>query len=144
MDLVRPDSPALATTSATPRVANNNDAPLRRDTFEKRMAIEVSVVRDLTSLRAIESEWRALAGQGPSALFRGPDWLIPWWLAYHNTLHAELHVLVGRATEEDAAVKSGEIVCLAPLYGRTIKVALLDTRELRMMGDAGPRPPSLD
>src|SRR6185503_10069061 len=27
---------------------------------------------------------------------------------------------------------------------RTVRVALLDTRELRMMGDAGPRPPSLD
>ena len=33
---------------------------------------------------------------------------------------------------------------LAPFYRRTVKVALLDTRELRMMGDAGPRPPSLD
>jgi GNAT superfamily N-acetyltransferase len=33
---------------------------------------------------------------------------------------------------------------MAPLYRRTVKVALLDTRELRMIGDAGPRPPSLD
>ncbi|MBA3454012.1 MAG: GNAT family N-acetyltransferase [Deltaproteobacteria bacterium] len=105
------------------------------------MAIDVSVVRDLTALRAIEGEWRALAGQGAGALFRGPDWLLPWWHAYHNTLHAELHVLVGRATDGEA---EGEIVCIAPLYRRTVKVALLDTRELRMMGDAGPRPPSLD
>ncbi len=36
------------------------------------------------------------------------------------------------------------MVALAPLYRRTAKVALLDTREVRMMGDAGPRPPSLD
>src|SRR5205823_5325151 len=56
-----------------------------------------------------------------------------------------LHVLVGRSTEDDATgTKTGDIVCLAPLYRRTVKVALLDTRELRMMGDAGPRPPSLD
>jgi len=108
------------------------------------MAIDVSVVRDLTALRAIESEWRELAAAGPGALFRGPEWLIPWWLAYHNTLHAELHVVVGRATEPDAHAKAGDLVLLAPLYRRTVKVALLDTRELRMMGDAGPRPPSLD
>ncbi|HEU0032473.1 MAG TPA: GNAT family N-acetyltransferase [Kofleriaceae bacterium] len=109
------------------------------------MAIDVSVVRDLAALRAIESEWRALATSGGGALFRGPDWLLPWWHAYHATLGAELHVLVGRATENDASgVVAGEIVCLAPLYRRTVKVALLDTRELRMIGDAGPRPPSLD
>ncbi len=110
------------------------------------MAIDVSVVRDLTALRALEAEWRTLASTGPGALFRGPDWLIPWWLAYHNTLAAELHVLVGRATETDPSTntKPGELVCLAPLYRRVIKLALLDNRELRMMGDAGPRPPSLD
>src|SRR5262245_33775615 len=135
-----------STTSAPTDVANSNAQALaRRDTFEKRMAIEVSVVRDLTALRALESEWRALAGSAPGALFRGPDWLLPWWLAYHNTLAAELHVMVGRATEADSAGTAvGDIVFLAPLYRRTIKVALLDTRELRMMGDAGPRPPSLD
>lgn len=135
-----------ATTTTTPGVANSNaQALVRRDTFDRRMAIDVSVVRELTALRALESEWRTLAGAGPNALFRGPDWLIPWWLAYHNTLAAELHVLVGRATEPDATgTQVGDIVCLAPFYRRTIKVALLDTRELRMMGDAGPRPPSLD
>jgi GNAT superfamily N-acetyltransferase len=70
---------------------------------------------------------------------------LPWWLAYHNTLAAELHVMVGRATEPDSTgTQVGDIVFLAPLYRRTVKVALLDTRELRMMGDAGPRPPSLD
>jgi len=135
-----------ATTSTTKSVANSNaHALVRRDTFERRMAIEVSVVRDLTALRALEPEWRVLAGTAPGALFRGPDWLVPWWLAYHNTLHAELHVMVGRATEPDGAgTQVGDMVLLAPFYRRTIKVALLDTRELRMMGDAGPRPPSLD
>src|SRR5262245_11758508 len=125
MDPGRPDQ---TNSSSTLPVANSNaPALVRRDTFERRMAIDVSVVRDLTALRAIESEWRELASAGPGALFRGPEWLIPWWLAYHNTLHAELHVLVGRATEPDATAKAGDIVCLAPLYRRTVKVALLDT-----------------
>lgn len=108
------------------------------------MTVDVSVVRDLAALRSLEPEWRELAALGPSGLFRGPDWLIPWWLAYHNTLHAELHVLVCRAAESDQGAKRGDLVCLAPLYRRTVRLALLDSRELRMMGDAGPRPPSLD
>jgi L-amino acid N-acyltransferase YncA len=109
------------------------------------MAVDVSVVRDLAGLRAIEAEWRALALSGSGALFRGPDWLIPWWQAYHATLAAELHVIVGRATESDGAtIRAGDIVCIAPLYRRTVKLALLETRELRMIGDAGPRPPALD
>jgi GNAT superfamily N-acetyltransferase len=146
MDHVGRSLTVEATTSSTTDVANGNaQGSARRDSFEKRMAIDVSVVRDLTALRALEPEWKALAASGPGALFRGPDWLIPWWLAYHNTLGAELHVMVGRATEADSnGTAVGDIVCLAPLYRRTVKVALLDTRELRMMGDAGPRPPSLD
>jgi GNAT superfamily N-acetyltransferase len=117
----------------------------RRDNVAPRMAVDVSVVRDIAALQAIDAEWRALAGLGTGALFRGPDWLIPWWQAYHATLGAELNVLVGRATEADVSgTRAGDLVCLAPLYRRTVKVALLDTRELRMIGDAGPRPPALD
>src|SRR4051812_26978126 len=86
---------------ATRGVADGNvvhvDKPAARHAnVAKRMPIEVSVVRDLAALRGIESPWRELASTGAGALFRGPDWLIPWWGAYHNTLAAELHVLVGR------------------------------------------------
>ena len=109
------------------------------------MALDVTVVPDTAARHAIEAEWRALAGLGTGALFRGPDWLIPWWQAYHATLCAELNVVVGRAAEDDSTgTRAGDLVCLAPLYRRTVKVALLDTRELRMIGDAGPRPPALD
>lgn len=128
------------------RVADGNAPSLeRRDNVATRMAVEVSVIRDMNALRAMEAEWRALASAGGSGLFRGPDWLIPWWQAYHATLNAELYVLVGRAAEaEPGGAAAGDIVCIAPLYRRTVKVALLDTRELRMIGDAGPRPPALD
>ncbi len=135
----------------TPDVADGNTGSLQHAQVRhgnlagKRMAIDVSVVRDLPTLRAIESEWRALATSGTSTMFRGPDWLLPWWHAYHNTLHAELHVLVGRSMEPDSSgVAVGSIVCMAPFYRRTVKIALVNTRELRMIGDAGPRPPSLD
>ena len=121
-------------------------APPWRASVPQRMAIEVTVAKDLDALRAIESEWRALAAAAGNTLFRGPDWLLPWWSAYHATLSASPFVLIGRSTEADAAtgVTIGDIVCIAPLYRRTVKVALLETHELRMIGDAGPRPPSLD
>src|ERR1041385_7626703 len=112
----------------TQGVADDNAPSVeRRDNVAPRMAVDVSVVRDIAALREIESEWRALASVGSGGLFRGPDWLIPWWQAYHATLAAELYVIVGRTTEADATgVAAGEIVCLAPLYRRTVKVALLD------------------
>jgi len=101
------------------------------------MTIELSLIRDLEALRALEPEWRALAQAGGSgALFRGPDWLIPWWLHYHATLGAHLHVVIGR--------EDGKLVALAPLYTRIVKMAVIEGHELRLMGDAGPRPPALD
>jgi GNAT superfamily N-acetyltransferase len=100
------------------------------------MSIEVTVVRDADQLTAIEAQWRALARSSGSELFRGPAWLIPWWHAYQRALGAELHVVCGRV--------DGELVLLAPFYLRTTKVALLELSELRLMGDAGPRPPALD
>jgi GNAT superfamily N-acetyltransferase len=128
-------------------VAERNALGDAHDSFvAKRMAIDVSVVRDLHGLRALEPAWRALAaGGGAGALFRSPDWLLPWWHAYHNTLGAEPYTLVGRTTEADASgLAAGDVVCIAPLYRRTVKVALIDTREIRLMGDAGPRPPAYD
>lgn len=101
------------------------------------MSVEFSVVRDLVALRDLAPAWRELAAVGgPGALFRGPDWLLPWWQHYREVLDAELHVMVGR--------QDGELVCLAPLYERTNPRSLPKARELRMMGDAGPRPPALD
>src|SRR5258706_11004647 len=116
-----PARPAGTPPTATD-VANGNALGVApRATFARRMAMDVVVVRDLTALRGLESEWRALAATGPGVLFRGPDWLIPWWLAYHNTLHAELHVLVGRESAGSEANVAGQLVALAPLYRRTVK-----------------------
>ncbi len=101
------------------------------------MTLELSLIRDVEALRALEPEWRTLALAGGSgALFRGPDWLMPWWLHYHGALGAQLYVVIGRS--------EGKLVALAPLYTRTVKMAVIDGHELRLMGDAGPRPPALD
>jgi GNAT superfamily N-acetyltransferase len=100
------------------------------------MTVEFTVIKELSALVELEGPWRELARLGGSgALFRGPDWVLPWWHAYHQMLAAELCVLVGR--------EDGALVCLAPFYVRTTK-ALVEVRELRMLGDAGPRPPALD
>lgn len=101
------------------------------------MSLELTLIRTLSELRSLEDEWQALAKRGGSAtLFRGPTWLIPWWHAYHQVLGAELHVYVAR--------DEGELVLLAPLYAREARHGVVKVRELRLMGDAGPRPPSLD
>jgi len=101
------------------------------------MSVEFTVVRDVSGLRELEPAWRALAAAGGAgALFRGPEWLLPWWHAYREVLGGELHVMAGHA--------DGALVCLAPLYLRVNARALTKVRELRMMGDAGPRPPALD
>ncbi len=95
-------------------------------------AIELTVIRDIAALHELVPAWRTLAG---GARFRGPDWLLPWWHAYQHALDAELYVIAGRL--------AGELVCVVPLYTRTVK-SVLDVRELRLMGDAGPRPPALN
>src|SRR6185295_13057712 len=127
----------MAVNEATPSAdtADGGAPALRcRVRLAQRMAVDVSVISDMAALRAIEPEWRALAGitgsgssggpggSGPTAvpassgggLFRGPDWLIPWWQAYHATLGAELYVVVGRSSDADASgLGAGEIVCIA-------------------------------
>lgn len=108
------------------------------------MPVDFSVIRDLSALRELEPAWRALAqGGGAGALFRGPEWLLPWWHAYHQVLGAELHVMVGVAKDEKGAA-DGDLVCLAPLYMRSAGLPIARACEIRMMGDAGPRPPALD
>ncbi len=108
------------------------------------MSVDFTVIRELAALRDLEPSWRELAqAGGAGALFRGPEWLMPWWHAYHKILGAELHVLAGVATDERGAA-NGELVCLAPLYQRTARLPIARVAEVRMMGDAGPRPPALD
>lgn len=102
------------------------------------MTIELTLMTDVAELSAIRDAWTELASYGNNgALFRGPDWLIPWWHAYHQVLHAQLSVLLARA--------DGHLVGLAPLYTREARGAPgIRVREIRLLGDAGPRPPALD
>ena len=102
------------------------------------MTIDVSPIRDFAELEALAQPWRELAASGgPGGLFRGPDWLLAWWRAYHQVLHAELFVLAAR--------EGDQLVGLAPLYTRVARRGPgFKVREIRLLGDAGPRPPALD
>src|SRR5689334_21214378 len=88
----------------------------------------VDFAHAVAALRALEPEWRMLAqASGTGSLFRGPDWLVPWWQHYHQVLGAELHVITGRV--------ESELVCLAPLYKRKLELPLIESgREIRLMG----------
>jgi hypothetical protein len=101
------------------------------------MTVEWSILDTVGALATIEEPWRALAAQGEGARFRGPDWLLSWWHAYNRVLGAHLRVMAGRA--------DGKLVCLAPFYERVARLApAVKVREIRLLGDAGPRPPALD
>ncbi|GAB4525018.1 MAG: hypothetical protein Tsb0020_43060 [Haliangiales bacterium] len=102
------------------------------------MSVEFSLIHDFAALDALREPWRALAERGGTgALFRGPDWLLPWWHAYQKVLQAELYVLAGHDGQE--------LICLAPFYRRTVRWGPgIKMREIRLLGDAGPRPPALD
>ncbi|MCG8421291.1 MAG: GNAT family N-acetyltransferase [Proteobacteria bacterium] len=102
------------------------------------MTVEITPITEQSDLQGLRGTWRELAEiEERGALFRGPEWVLPWWDAYHRVLSARLHVLACHA--------GGKLVCLAPFYERVGRgVPGVKVREIRLLGDAGPRPPALD
>ena len=103
------------------------------------MSLELRTITGLAGLKAVTDPWRELAGQSANGgpLFRAPIWLLPWWHAYHRVLDAALMVVAGFA--------GGRLVALAPFYTRVARrEPRLKLKEIRLLGDAGPRPPALD
>lgn len=102
------------------------------------MTVALTVITELAELLAMREGWRTLARPGErGSLFRGPDWLVPWWHAYHQVLRAQPYVMAGH--------EGGELVYLALFYRRLARAAPgVKVREIRLLGDAGPRPPSLE
>jgi ribosomal protein S18 acetylase RimI-like enzyme len=103
------------------------------------MALSIELVREPQRLSALAAEWTELArAGGDGALFRGPGWILPWWQHFGPAMgEAELLVLAGW----DGA----RLVGLAPLYERVARMGPgVKSREVRLLGDAGARPPSLD
>ncbi len=102
------------------------------------MLLTIELADDAGKLKTLAPEWDALArASGDGALFRGPSWLIPWWQHFGAALEATLHVVAVR--------EAGALIGLAPFYTRAAKVVPgLKAHELRLLGDAGPRPPALD
>src|SRR5215471_1856764 len=102
-----------------------------------RMSLSTELVLDPRRLLELSPEWAELARRsGDGGLFRGPAWLWPWFKHFGPALDASLHVVVGW--------EGSRCVGLAPFYERSAKLGGVKTREVRMVGDAGPRPPALD
>src|SRR5215470_2497827 len=102
------------------------------------MPLSIELVEDPRRLDALAAEWAELArASGEGGLFRGPTWIVPWWRHFGPALEATLHVVVGW--------DGSRLVGLAPLYERHARFGpAVRAREIRMLGDAGPRPPALD
>jgi ribosomal protein S18 acetylase RimI-like enzyme len=103
------------------------------------VSVELRTITALAGLKALAAQWEELAATSPSgaSLFRGPTWLLPWWQAYQRVLGAELRTV--------AAFDGDRLVGLAPLYTRVGRRGpRLKLKEIRLLGDAGPRPPALD
>lgn len=102
------------------------------------MTFSLEIVDRIEAAEALAPAWEALAREGGDwALFRGPGWILPWFRAYGVALGAGLHMLVLREEER--------LVGLAPFYERTARLGPgVKAHEIRLLGDAGPRPPALD
>ncbi|HTE51443.1 MAG TPA: GNAT family N-acetyltransferase [Kofleriaceae bacterium] len=103
------------------------------------MSVELRTITALAGLKALAPQWDELVARsaGGASLFRSPVWLLPWWQAYQRVLAAELHVV--------AAFEGDRLVGLAPFYTRVGRRGpRLKLKEVRLLGDAGPRPPALD
>ncbi|HLU65077.1 MAG TPA: GNAT family N-acetyltransferase [Kofleriaceae bacterium] len=101
------------------------------------MPLEVRTITSRDRLEALAPEWDELVRRAGASVFQGPSWLLPWWAEYHRVLGAELRV---------ETVREGErLVGIAPLYTRVgRRQPGLKLKEIRLLGDAGPRPPALD
>ncbi|MBK9070798.1 MAG: GNAT family N-acetyltransferase [Myxococcales bacterium] len=97
--------------------------------------LKTSVLNEVEALRPWLPQWQALAVAG-GQFFVSPTWLLPWWEAFGAALRGQLAVII--------VVEGETLVGLAPLYLRKSHVALLEVTEVRLLGDAGPRPAGLD
>src|SRR5688572_5508785 len=102
------------------------------------MALSIELVVEPRRLESLQAEWSELArAGGDGALFRGPGWLLPWFTHFGPAMEAQLHVI--------AAWDGARLAGLAPFYERTARMGPgVKSRELRLLGDAGARPPALD
>jgi ribosomal protein S18 acetylase RimI-like enzyme len=101
------------------------------------MGIRLEVIEDVEALHTLAERWQTLADEAEiSPLFRGSRWLLSWWRAYQRQLGAEVYSL--------AIFDEERLVGLAPLYRRRAKrTPSRRVEEIRLIGDAGPRPPAL-
>ncbi len=102
------------------------------------VALALELIDDPGRLSELAPDWEALTlATGEGTLLRGPAWALLWFQHYGPAFQAKPHVLVARA--------DGKVVGIAPLYERVVRIGPgVKAKEIRMIGDAGPRPPTLD
>ncbi len=106
--------------------------------FSAAVALALEVIDDPARLSELAPDWEALTqATGEGGLLRGPAWSILWFQHYGPALEARPHVMVGRV--------DGRVVAIAPFYQRVVRIGPgVKATEIRLLGDAGPRPPALD
>jgi GNAT superfamily N-acetyltransferase len=106
--------------------------------FSPAVALALEVIDDPARLSDLAPDWEALVqATGEGTLLRGLAWTNLWLTLYGPALDARLHVIVGR--------DDGKVVGIAPFYERSVRIGPgVKAKEIRLLGDAGPRPPALD
>jgi CelD/BcsL family acetyltransferase involved in cellulose biosynthesis len=100
-------------------------------------SLDIRVHDSLESLQHLRPEWDALLGEFPSATtFSTWEWLAPWWRAFGGD--DRLRVLELRDPSSQA------LAALAPFALARQRVAGLDLRVLRLMGDGSGDSDNLD
>src|SRR5262245_22316093 len=106
--------------------------------FSAAVALALEVIDDPARLPELANDWEALTqATGEGQLLRGPAWASLWFQHYGPALEARPYVVVGRV--------DGRVVGIAPFYERSVRIGPgVKAKEVRLLGDAGPRPPALD
>ena len=85
---------------------------------------ELRVVTANDEIEALIPDWRRLAANVAVSPFSSPDWLVPWWLAYHGRNEARVLTFW----------RQRSLVGVAPLFRRTATGRRARPREIGFWG----------
>ncbi len=98
-------------------------------------SMDIKLIEDEAGWSQLRASWQQLCDETQQSVFASPKWLDAWWRNFIVPLEASLYVVTGSI--------DGSLRFVAPMYRREVRLAGIKMCELRMMGDAGPRPSSI-